>query len=496
MISEIIKWFRQNSTKILQFGLFILLICFPLFCDLDRLPLRLWDESRLALSAYEMHKYGNYIVTQIQGNPDMWSTKPPLMIWMQVLCIKVFGASDLSIRLPSAFAAAFTCILMMIFSVRYLKSYWIGLAASLVLVTSHGYVWMHGTRSGDYDSPVTFFMVFYCLAFYAYSVTQKNKYLTMTFIGLILAALTKGVGGLLFIPALILFAFAQKNVLSILRNKIFYLNLAVFLFMVIGFYLLREHYNPGYIKAVWNNELGGRYLEVNETHEGGFWFYYSNFIAFQFSYWYMLVPVGAIIGLTNKDQRTRKFSLFCTLVLISFFLVISAGKTKLQWYDIPMYPFLAFIIAMFAQWCIQLVENVANLTTIRSSVIPYIVMWFVFFQPYKAIVNETYLPTDTEADTKFIKEEYFLKKAIKEKRHLNGYSMCFSGYPVPNLFYTHILTDMGEKIDLVLNGFDFKPGDKIIVSQPDIQDTINKKYNWAPIDSVGEIKMLRIISKK
>jgi 4-amino-4-deoxy-L-arabinose transferase-like glycosyltransferase len=496
MTSEIITWMRQNPKKIFQYLLFLLLISLPLFCDLNTLPLRIFDESRLAVSAFEMHKFGDYIVTHIQGSPDMWNTKPPLVIWLQVLCIKLFGASDLSVRLPSAFAAAFTCILMMVFSVRYLKSFWIGFAASLVLVTTHGYVWMHGTRSADYDAPLAFFMAFYAIAFYAYSVTKKNIFLTLTFIGIILAALTKGVGGLLFIPAIILFAFIQKNVPGLLRNKTFYLNVVAFLIVVIGYYLLREHYNPGYLKAVWENELGGRYLQVNEAHEGGFWFYYNNFIDFQFSYWYILVPVGAIIGLTNKDQRIRKFSLFCILVLITFFLVISSGKTKLQWYDIPMYPFLSFIIAMFVQWSIQLVENIATHTSIRISVVPYVVMWFIYIQPYKAIVNETYMPVDTESDKEYIKEEYFLKNSIDNKRDLNGYSMCYSGYATPNIFYTYVLNDMGEKFNFVTSGFNFKPGDKIIVSQPDIQDTINKKYNWAPIDSVGEIKMRRIISKK
>jgi 4-amino-4-deoxy-L-arabinose transferase-like glycosyltransferase len=444
-----------------------------------------------------MHKGGDYIVTHIFDYPDMWNTKPPLMIWMQVLCIKLFGVSELSTRLPSAFAAALTCIIMMVFSIKHLKSYWIGLAATLVLVTSNGYVWMHGTRSGDYDAPVTFFMVFYCLAFYAYSITKKNKFLTLTFIGLILAGLTKGVGGLLFIPALIVFAFFQKNVLGILRNKIFYLNVILFLVMVIGYYLLREHYNHGYIQAVWDNELGGRYLNVYDKHPGGFWFYYCNFIDFKFTYWYMLFPVGAIIGMANKDQKIRMFSLFCILILVTFFLIISSGKTKLEWYDIPMYPFASFVIAMFVQWCIQMVENIANLTAIRTTVTPYLVMWFVFFQPYRAIVNETYMPTDTESDKEYIKEEYFLKNTINERTDLSGYTMCFSGYPAPILFYTHILADeMGEKFNLVLNGFNFKPGDKIIVSQPDIQDTINKKYNWTQIDSEGDIKMLQITSKK
>lgn len=66
-------------------GIIVLLamIAVPLFGHLDTLPLRLWDESRLAINAYEMMKDGDLIVTHFNGQPDMWNTKPPLMIWCQ-----------------------------------------------------------------------------------------------------------------------------------------------------------------------------------------------------------------------------------------------------------------------------------------------------------------------------------------------------------------------------------------------------------------------------
>ena len=46
-------------------GLLLLLLIgsIPLFLHIDALPCRLWDDSRLATNAYEMHKNGNFIVT-------------------------------------------------------------------------------------------------------------------------------------------------------------------------------------------------------------------------------------------------------------------------------------------------------------------------------------------------------------------------------------------------------------------------------------------------
>jgi len=42
----------------------------PIFGHLDTLPIRISDESRLAINAYEMLKNKNYLVTHFEGKPD------------------------------------------------------------------------------------------------------------------------------------------------------------------------------------------------------------------------------------------------------------------------------------------------------------------------------------------------------------------------------------------------------------------------------------------
>lgn len=106
------------NKKILRDGykyvLALLLIGIPLFQYLDYLPVRVWDESRTAVNAYEMYQHGNYLVPTYNEEPDMWNTKPPLMVWLQVFSMKLLGTNEFSLRLPSAFAALVTCILLLI----------------------------------------------------------------------------------------------------------------------------------------------------------------------------------------------------------------------------------------------------------------------------------------------------------------------------------------------------------------------------------------------
>lgn len=59
-----------------------------------------WDEINFAESAREMLLTGEYWRVQINYQP-FWE-KPPLFIWLQSLCMSVFGVSEYAARLPNA----------------------------------------------------------------------------------------------------------------------------------------------------------------------------------------------------------------------------------------------------------------------------------------------------------------------------------------------------------------------------------------------------------
>ena len=161
--------------------LLIIIIIFPIFHFLDAYPLQQWDEGRLAMSAFEMSNNHNYIVTMFGGLPDMWSTKPPLMIWLQVIMLKTIGLNELAIRLPAALAALGTCLLLFFFFSRKYKEPLLGLISAVVLITFSGYVTLHGIRTGDYDALLTMLMLGYSLFYFLYLEEGKRKYLLLTF---------------------------------------------------------------------------------------------------------------------------------------------------------------------------------------------------------------------------------------------------------------------------------------------------------------------------
>jgi len=487
---------KNKVPVIVACSILIVLVYFPIFGHLDTLPIRLWDESRLAINAYEMNKYGDWIVTHYDGKPDMWNTKPPLMIWLQVICMKCLGVNELSVRLPSAMAAFLLCGLLLFIAIRYLKDFWFGFIAIIVLITFQGFISEHGSRTGDYDVMATFFMTASCLFFFLYTETQKTKFLYLVFAGTILAALTKGITSMLFMPGLFIYLLFSKQLWNILRNKHFYIGLAVFFFFVIGYYALREHLNPGFFEAVINNELGGRYFNVIEGNTGDFWYYYNNITNDRFAEWALLVPCGLLIGLVYKDRKLYKLTLFSIILLITYFLIISISKTKLQWYDIPMFPYLVILVSIFIYFIFKFLKNNEALhRDLKLKIAPYIFLFLVCIIPYKKIIDKTFIPKENEASWQLSEVEYFLKNAIKGNVNIENHYFLIEGYNAQNWFYIRILQDKGVRIGYK-NWTNLQINDTVIACQNNIKDYINHNYVAEVLRNDGNISIYKIIEKK
>jgi 4-amino-4-deoxy-L-arabinose transferase-like glycosyltransferase len=491
------KTIRGNDLELaLKFALFCLLAYFPFFIDLGALPIRVWDESRVAVNAYEMSKNGNWLVSAFMGQPDMWNTKPPLLLWLQVLCSFPFGMGELAIRIPSAIAGFLTAAALVLFSVRYLKDYWFGLISALVLLTIFGYVDGHATRTGDYDALLALFTTLYPIFFFLFLEEGKKKYLHLFFLALILAVMTKGIQALIFLPALCVFAAIQRKVRQLIRERWFYIDLLLCFLIVGGFYFAREQYNPGYLKAVWLNEVVGRYSSAIEGHKGDFWFYYRCLTGYLFSNWHWLVPCGLAIGFFIRDSRIRKITLYISLLVFSYWLVISLGGTKLAWYIVPVYPFLAMIVSTALHYIFNLFKNSQRINRQFSfNVIPYIFLFVIFWAPYSHIIEKVYKPREYDSEKEFFQMSYYLRDALKSRHDVQDHYVCFDGYKMQLQLYLNLLNEHSRNVG-IKDWENLQSGDLVITSQPNVQEGIESRYETEITENFNIIKKYKIHGTK
>jgi len=472
---------------------FLLLCYFPLFLHLDSLSLRLWDESRRAVNAFEMLHNENLLVPHYESEPDMWGTKPPLLVWLQAGFMAVLGPNELAVRLPSALAGLATVLILVWFGYRQIRLPALGYFAGLALITMFGYLEKpHSVRSGDYDALLTLWLTGGLLFFFSYCLSASNaerrRYLWWTTAFITLGVLTKGIAGLFFMPGLFLFAVYKRKISDLLRERQTYVAIAVFLLVVAAYYLGREQYNPGYLQAVWENELGGRYAESMEGHQHGFFYYFQNFWDRRLTYWLFFIPAGMLLGFVSRGAL-REMTLLLSINALIFLLVISNSETKLVWYDLPIYPSLALLAAVTPALAFRSIIRRMQIsrTILRFGTALLLVVAFCGF-PYKRAINTIYMREDRGHQWQHMQYGNFIKK---NPEHRN-YFLAQSGYNAHTTFYVKVYNERGYGLETIHPDQPLSIEDEILACTQEAKDKIWSKYRVAVIDEFAACQLLRI----
>ncbi|MGC1302195.1 MAG: glycosyltransferase family 39 protein [Caulobacteraceae bacterium] len=313
----------------------------------DAMPLQLWDESRNANNALEVALGGHWLAPTFGGLPDHWNTKPPLLIWLMAMGFKLGLPPLVAIRLPS-WIAAFGVLGMLWGTLRLgLKDRTAAILAGALLLGSLSYVAPHAARTGDFDALESLFVTGYVLCGWAALEGERRRvsWLAATAGFAVLAVMTKGVAGLLAAPGLAVLAlFRWKALVAVLKDGRAWLLAIGAVSLCAGYYLVREHFDPGYIRVVLANEIGGRFTTVSDNHRGGPDFYFNVLeVGFEPGLALLATVVATFFG---RDPRRRSLALGCLLSGLSLLLVLSAAKSKLDWYATPMIPLFSVAAAV------------------------------------------------------------------------------------------------------------------------------------------------------
>jgi 4-amino-4-deoxy-L-arabinose transferase-like glycosyltransferase len=526
---------KNQLLPALFISLFAVACYFPLFMHLDHMSVRLWDEGRRSVNAFEMAQNGNLLVTHYEGKPEMWGTKPPLLIWCEAACMKIIGYNEIALRLPSALAALATVIMLVLFCRKVLKRPLAGFLAGLVLVTVKGYVGAHVSRSGDFDSLLTLWETAYLLGFFTFfshtDFTKKKKWLYLTAIFVALAGLTKGIAGFLFLPGIALFALVfgvgggipskgstavfsdsqmphiegSRGVITLFRLKHFWWAVLLAIGPVLAFYLLREAFNPGYLAAVMDNEMGGRYLETQDGHDHPWYHYFKWLWREKFQPWLLFLPLGLAVGFLGKG-RLRLCTSLLLLNSIAFLLVISFAKTRIIWYMAPVYPSLALLVGIGFEKLISGASHLlCKIRNPASGTLHYAVLaafvFGMFWQPYSFIIERVYFEQHPKWDWPELKYRDFMRQA----KDVKSYTIVHPRYNSHVVFYRNVFNLKGQEIrSQALTDFGrnkhrfgeeplaFEPGAVLMICENAVFAALDTVYNYDTFRSWDTCKLLTI----
>ncbi len=461
-------------------------IYFPVFYCLDTLPLSIFDEAHVAVNAIEL-TWRHFWVTTYNNSPEMWNLKPPLLPWLQRLCMYVVGYNTLAVRLPSAFAALGCCVMFLIFSRKIFTNYLSGIAASLVLVTSQGFIRDHVARNGDYDTLLSFFILSAFLLFYIYFHTSQKKYLYFAGAALLGGLLTKGVAAVIFTPGVVIFLIYEKKIGALLKQKAFWLTALIVLAVITGFYIIRDASTPGYFKKVVEGEWKGIPLTVVQGHSGPWWFYIDYFFNTGFAQ-YAVVLLAALVSYIFLPRNTslHKIAVYCLLFILAQGGILSVTTSKLPWYDAPVYTVAALLAGIFIAHIIGYFTDLSSGFTARIKPVVICALLLAFFSwPYMRTMQ--YILKSQPANWSALNYEAYLKKLRKDKPDTKNFIIGYASNAEQVLFFGQAYNKQyNYKISWKDAWQQFNTGDTIVSCERFTLDTLSRQYNYTLLHKDGD----------
>jgi len=429
---------------------------------LDVQPMFLWDESRQANNALEMLESGNVKYTTYENQPDFWNTKPHLLVFLQWIFFKILGPGLLALRLPSALAIAATVIIWMVFFLR--KNLWVSAILFLLIAfCSRGLNIYHVGRTGDYDALLTLFLSIAFLQLYTLlfeNGNKKNKIIFSIAVGM--ALLTKSFAAAIWMPifAALYFVFTKDKKLRITGMV---LPLLIPILGVIPYYLLHEYWTPGYLNAVFENEVLGRYFQQNEGHETRWYYYFSELFSNYFE-GFILVIIPAYFLMKKVDPQKEKSIRFFWILILLFLTILSISATRIHWYMAPVIPVFCAILAWYCGVSLQAQNKNLKYAAWGLNMILLGICFWQFPKLWKDNLS-----------AEGVRPQYVLQQAeLKGKMPYTGYWM-FENYKAIENYYSGIFRRKNLAFRIT-DKFHFHAKDTVMVYHYNQLDSIGKYY--------------------
>lgn len=302
------------------------------------LPLASLNEGLYAECAREMVETGDWLTPRI--NTIVYWEKPPLLYWLVAACFRLLGCTEFAARLPSALAAAATCLLTFLFADRVygrrLAWFAVGIMASSLYFATQAQMVM-------FDSLL---MLFFAGALFAFYLALENpRYYLLCALSLGLAVMTKGfVALVLFLGVAVVYCLLTHTPS---RFRVMALpSVLIFVVVVAPWHIYEAVTHLGFAWFYFVNEHVLRFLgkKVPADFHTGQW--YDHFLRSIL----LMVPWGIFLPVALLDSiRRQRRELFLLLWFAVPLLFFSTSTSKANYYMIISSPAMAILLAILLE---------------------------------------------------------------------------------------------------------------------------------------------------
>jgi 4-amino-4-deoxy-L-arabinose transferase-like glycosyltransferase len=332
------KQILRAKYRLIRWTVTIILIaaaCYR-FINIGFAELQQWDEGIYAIRTLHVLEFDQVWYqwgTLLEGT--YYSGHPPLYVWSSAVWVTLIGNTSAAFRLTSAIAVACSLWFLVVLLKRYSNILYAGIALAFIafspLITFY-------SRQGQLNVTLMMFMLLTLLCYEISARKRKRSLLIPAGIFLGLALMTKllhalAIPGALFLSGLLLYRNDRGRMLTD-ALIMFAVSLPLWLPWMLGFAAFAgdgDAHSLFSFSMPLGNVLQGVEGSVKETGK----LFYLNQLLVQFSFLFPFAVYGLINSLRNKS---RQFSFFIAVFLLSYLGVLHILTSSFIVYLIPLFP--------------------------------------------------------------------------------------------------------------------------------------------------------------
>ena len=491
-----IQHFLKNDWYIL---VILILSIFPVFLYLGNLPFSSWDESLFAMRAYQILEHGEVLFNfqEFESYKDHSNRKPFLTTLIQVGFWKLFGVSELNLRLPVAFAFLILLLLPAFFRKRLNLGRYTIFSYALLLMTSGSMIRNHVVRTGDQDVFVCLYMFLAAIFFYLYlngGNEQRVKFRNLFFFFTFCTLFTKTIFAFMFFPGLLIYTIYKKQLFDVLRDKWVYISGAFILVLFVLYNLYMNHHNPYFISGFIDHALGRYGVVVDGQEYKGFSYYWSALYQKGFSWFFCLLILSPFLIFFSSNYKFKDLQLFLWMLGLSFVFIISFSKTKTFWYLVPVFPIVALIIGLNMSYLITRLIDFIGFKP--NAVLSLMLFGIIFSLPYKSVMSKVvehkYLPYYD-----FELEGAMVNKIGKELPEEKDYTILIRHVnPQTSMYVTWFNELKGYDLKIDIDPVEsYRPGQKVLSCNYGLSEKIRRNYRYQALSDWRSCHLMEIQSE-
>ena len=317
-----------------------------LFYKLGHEAFQDYDEATYAEVTSESLAHGNFLSFTLINSP--YFKKPPLLFWLIDVSREIIPNQEVATRLPGALSAFALIIVVALLCFEVTGSVGAALLGASILATTGTFI--EFARQVRFDILVSFFIL---ATFYAWIKATKNpKWYIAAGIFFGLAFLSKDVISAFAGVAVLSYAFAQRD-FSFLKDKYFWRGFVLSLVIILPWHVYetikfgaafwQTYLGAEVLTRVQANIFGNGYGPTNTDYD---WFFF-NFAA-PWAQLFFVSLITPILFFKKISKPVRSTLVSCLVTIFVIGCVLAFSHTKAISYLLPLYPFIAIVIAVSA----------------------------------------------------------------------------------------------------------------------------------------------------